>query len=256
MNNHAPTNGIRLLIRGGRLLDPSQGLDNTGDLLVEGGRIAAVGAPGSLGGEEVFPAEGLIVCPGFIDLHCHLREPGFEEKETIATGTAAAAAGGFTTVCCMPNTEPPMDRAAVVEYVQKTARLEGRVRVLPIGSVSRGRKGEHLTEMAELVQAGAVAFSDDGSPVASARLMRSALEYSSMLGVPIIDHCQEPALSLGAVVHEGWVSTVLGLRGEPAASEEVMVERDLVLAELTGGWVHIAHVSTAGSVERIRRAKA
>jgi len=245
-----------LVLRGGRLLDPGQGLDRPGDLLIEAGRIAAIGAAGTLSGEEVFQASGLVVCPGFIDVHCHLREPGFEEKETIATGTAAAAAGGFTTLCCMPNTEPPIDRAAVVEYVLKMARIEGMVRVLPIGCITLGRKGEQLTEMADLAQAGAVAFSDDGSPVASARLMRSALEYSSMLGVPVIDHCQDPSLSQGAVVHEGWVSTALGLKGEPAAAEEVMVERDLALAELTGGWVHIAHVSTAGSVERIRRAKA
>jgi len=247
---------VSLLIRGGRILDPGQGLDREADLLIDGGKIAALGAPGSLKGDEEFPAGGLVVSPGFIDLHCHLREPGFEEKETIATGTAAAAAGGFTTVCCMPNTDPPIDRAAVVEYVQKTARVEGAVRVVPIGCVTRGRKGEQLTEMAELAEAGVAGFSDDGSPVASARLMRSALEYSSMLGLPVIDHCQDPSLSQGVAMHEGWVSTLLGLKGEPAASEEIIVERDISLAELTGGWVHIAHVSTAGSVERIRRARA
>ncbi|MDO8692434.1 MAG: dihydroorotase [Dehalococcoidia bacterium] len=245
-----------LLIRAGRLLDPGQSLDCEADLLMDGGRITAIGRPGSLQGEDVFPAEGLVVAPGFIDLHCHLREPGFEEKETIATGTAAAAAGGFTTVCCMPNTNPAMDRASVVEHVQKMARVEGRVRVLPVGCVTRGRKGEQLAELAELAQAGVMGFSDDGSPVANARLMRSALEYCTMLGLPVIDHCQEPSLSHGAVMHEGWVSTALGLKGEPSESEEIMVERDIALAKLTGGWAHIAHVSTAGAVEQIRRAKA
>jgi dihydroorotase len=244
-----------LVIRGGRLLDPGQGLDQIGDLLIREGRIAALGAPGSLSGDEVLPAEGLVVCPGFIDLHCHLREPGYEDKETIATGSRAAAAGGFTTLCCMPNTNPPLDQAAVVEYVQEIARRGGVVRVLPIGCVSQGRRGEALAELAELAEAGVVGFSDDGSPVADSRLMRSALEYSRMLGLPIIDHCEEPTLARGGLMNEGPVSTRLGLKGMPAAAEDIAVERDLALAELTGGWVHIAHVSTAGAVERIRRAR-
>ncbi len=245
-----------LALRGGRVIDPANGLDAISDVLIVDGRVAAVGPDAGKNAAQTIDASGLIVCPGFVDIHCHLREPGFEHKETIASGTLAAAHGGFTTVCAMPNTEPPIDTAAAVEFVLRTARTQGTVRVLPIACVSRGRAGRELAELAELAEAGAVAFSDDGSPVADAHLMRRALEYASMLGVPVIDHCEEPALAAGGVMHEGWVAARLGLRGVPAAAEEAAVARDIALAELTGSHVHIAHVSTAGAVELVRRAKA
>jgi len=243
-----------LLIRGGRILDPGQGLDQVGDVLIRDGRIAAIGPSAPSDAQRVIDATGLIVCPGFVDLHCHLREPGFEHKETIATGTLAAARGGFTTVCCMPNTEPPVDSAAVVEFILRTASALGG-RVLPIGCVSRGRAGKELAEMGDLADAGAVAFSDDGSPVADAALLRRALEYSTTFGLPLVEHCEDLSLSHEGVMHEGWVATRLGLRGIPAAAEEAAVARAIALAELTGAHLHIAHVSTAGSVDLVRRAK-
>jgi len=242
-------------IRGGRILDPGQGIDLVGDVLIREGRIAAVGPDVATGAEHVIDARGLIVCPGFVDLHCHLRDPGFEHKETIETGTRAAARGGFTTVCAMANTEPPVDSRPTVEYILQTAHAQGAVRVLPIGCVSRGRQGKELAEMGDLAEAGVVGFSDDGSPVADAALMRHALEYASAFGLPVIDHCEEPSLSREGVMHEGWVANRLGLRGVPAAAEEAMVARDIALAELTGAHLHIAHVSTAGSVDLVRRAK-
>ena len=245
-----------LLIRGGRVLDPGRGLDTTADVLIEGGRIAEVGAALAAAQAQVIDASGLVVCPGFVDIHCHLRDPGFEHKETIETGTRAAARGGFTTVCCMPNTEPPIDSRAAVEYVLRTAAALGLVRVLPIGCVSRGRHGETLAELADMAEAGAVGFSDDGNPVAGGALMRRALEYSLALGLPIIDHCEDSSLSKEGVMHEGWVATRLGLRGQPAASEEAAVARDIALAEFTGAHVHIAHVSTRGSVDLVRAARA
>ncbi len=243
-----------ILIKGARLIDPSQGLDREGDLFLQDGKIQPT--PKQVPQDcQVMEARGLVACPGFIDLHCHLREPGFEEKETIATGTQAAARGGFTTVCCMPNTEPPIDTAATVEFVLRRAKETGAVRVYPIGCVSKGRQGKELAEMAELAQAGVVGFSDDGSPVYDTALMRLALSYSRSLGLPIMDHCEEPSLSKGGAMHEGWVSHRLGLKGIPAAAEEAMVARNIVLAELTGGHVHICHASTAGTVELVRRAK-
>ena len=247
-----------LLIRGGRIIDPGRGIDESGSLLVSEGRISWVGKVEEIPPQpdyDVLPAEGLVVCPGFIDLHCHLREPGFEEKETIATGTRAAARGGFTTICCMPNTSPPLDNKATVDYVKSKAAAEGVVRVLPIGCVSKGRKGEELVDMAELASAGVIGFSDDGDPVGDAGLMRTALERSRAVGLRIIDHCEDKALSRGGVVNEGVISARLGLTGMPAAAEEKMVARDLELAEQTGARVHIAHVSTAGSVGLIRRAR-
>jgi dihydroorotase len=244
-----------IVVRGGRVLDPGQGLDLVGDVLISDGRIAAVGPDAARGAQRVIDAGGLIVCPGFVDLHCHLREPGLEQKETIATGTLAAARGGFTTVCCMPNTQPPVDSAAVVEFIQRTARSQGHVRVLPIGCVTRGRAGKELAEMGDLADAGAVAFSDDGSPVADAALLRRALEYATTFGLPVVEHCEEQSLSHDGVMHEGWVSTRLGLRGIPAAAEETAVARAVALAELTSAHLHIAHVSTAGSVDMVRRAK-
>ncbi len=245
-----------LAIRGGRVIDPTNGLDSIADVLVAGGRIAEVGPNAGKDASDSIDAAGLVVCPGFVDIHTHLREPGFEHKETIATGTLAAARGGFTTVCAMPNTEPPIDSAGMVEFVLRTAQAQGSVRVLPIGCVTRGRAGRELADLAELAQAGAVAFSDDGAPVADPHLMRRALEYAGMLEVPVIDHCEDAILSAGGVMHEGWVSTRLGLRGMPAAAEEATVARDIALAEATRSHVHIAHVSTARSVEIIRQAKA
>lgn len=247
-----------VLIRNGRVLDPGRGVDLTGDVLIRDGRIAAVGPSLPADGAEVIDASGLVVAPGFVDLHCHLRDPGFEYKETIATGTQAAARGGFTTVCCMPNTDPPIDTRATVEYVLRTAAASGAVRVLPIGCVSRppqGNAGRELAELADLGEAGCVAFSDDGAPVADGALLRRALEYARIDGLSIIDHCEDPALSAGGVMHEGWVSTRLGLRGQPAAAEEAFVARDIAVAAQVGAPVHIAHVSTRAAVELIRRAK-
>ncbi len=245
-----------ILIRGGRIVDPAQGLDRVSDLLVEDGKVAGIGAEIAREAAQIVDAAGLVVCPGFVDLHCHLREPGFEYKETIATGTAAAARGGFTTVCAMPNTSPVMDSRATVEFVLNKARDEGVVRVLPIGAVTKGSSGAQLAEMAELADVGVVGFSDDGHPVADANVMRQALSYSSALGLPIINHCEVPELSAGGVMNEGWMATRLGLRGIPNASEEAMVARDIALAETTGGRLHIAHASTAGTVELVRGAKA
>jgi dihydroorotase len=248
-----------LLITKGRIIDPSQALDEVGSLLVTDGKISWWGRREMLPPAtdyEILPASGLVVCPGLIDLHCHLREPGFEEKETIATGTRAAARGGFTTICCMPNTNPPLDSVTAIQFVKTRAAAVGVVRVIPVGCISKGRQGEELASLKELDAAGVVGFSDDGSPVMDDGLMRQALEFSRVSGRPIIDHCEDTSLSAGGIINEGRVSLKLGLRGIPAAAEERMVARDLVLAEETGGWVHITHISTAGSVELIRRAKA
>ncbi len=248
-----------VLIRGARLLDPSAGVDQEGDILLVDGRIHQIGGTVRDGdvppGCHVIPGAGLLTCPGFIDLHTHLRDPGYEHKETVATGVMAAARGGFTTICCMPNTNPPMDTVSVVEYVLRRAREANGVRVLPIGCVTKGRAGKELAEMWELAQAGVVAFSDDGSPVSDVHLMRQALTYTKGLGLPVINHCQDMGLAQGGVVNEGWVSGYLGLRAWPPAAEEVMAARDIALAELTGGRLHLAHLSTAGSVELVRCAK-
>jgi dihydroorotase len=230
-------------------------------MLIEDGRIAAVGrdlpADGldPSRGDRFIEGAGLVLTPGFVDLHTHLRDPGLEYKETIATGTLAAARGGFTTVCCMPNTEPAIDTRATAEYVLRRAAEEAVVRVLPIGAVTKARAGKLLAELADLADAGCIAFSDDGSPVGDAAIMRRALEYANGIDRAIIDHCEDPQLA-GGVMHEGWVSTRLGLKGIPAASEESMVARDLALARQTGAHVHIAHISTAGAVGLVRRAKA
>ena len=244
-----------LLIRGGHIIDPGQGIDQIGDLLVADGKIVQIGNTVIPGEAKSFDATGLVVCPGFLDLHCHLREPGFEDKETIATGTRAAAIGGFATVCCMANTEPPLDASAAVTWVNQKASRDSLVAVLPIGCITKGRKGEELTDMAGLAEAGVLAFSDDGDPVASSQLMRRAMEYSRDLGLPVIDHCEDKTLSTNGIINEGQMSAKLGLQGIPAAAEEVMVARDLILAKLTRARLHIAHVSTKGSVELIRRAR-
>jgi dihydroorotase len=252
---------ISVLIRGGHIIDPGQGIDQVGDLLIGEGKIVQTGGeiPTVIASEakqsQAVDAAGLVICPGFIDLHCHLREPGFEDKETIATGTKAAALGGFTTICCMANTEPPLDSSAAVTWVKQKASRDSLVAVLLVGCITKGRKGEELTDMAELAEAGVVAFSDDGDPVASSQLMRRALEYGRDLGLPIIDHCEDKALSDNGIINEGQMSAKLGLKGIPAAAEEVMVARDLTLAKLTRARLHIAHVSTKGSVGLIRRAK-
>ncbi|MEX0682433.1 MAG: dihydroorotase [Dehalococcoidia bacterium] len=243
-------------IRGGRVIDPANGFDALADVVIRDGVVAEVAKAGGKASGETIDATSLVVCPGFVDIHTHLREPGFEHKETIETGTLAAARGGFTTVCAMPNTEPPIDSAAAVEQVLRTAAVRGTVRVLPIACVTKGRAGHELAELSELAQAGAVAFSDDGAPVADAALMRRALEYAGMLNAPVIDHPEDAALAADGVMHEGWVSTRLGLRGVPAAAEDVAVARDIALAEQTHTHIHLAHISTAGSVELVRAAKA
>jgi dihydroorotase len=245
-----------ILIRGGRVIDPAQGIDRTADLLLAEGVVRGVyGRRAAPAGARVIDAEGMVVCPGFIDLHCHLREPGFEYKETIATGTQAAARGGFTAVCAMPNTEPVIDSRALVDFVLRKAREEASVRVMVIGAVTKGSKGAGLAEMAELAETGVVGFSDDGHPVADPNVMRQALSYSSSLGLPIINHCETPELSAGGAANEGWVATRLGLKGIPNAAEEIMVARDISLAQTTGGRLHIAHASTAGTMELVRQAK-
>lgn len=248
-----------VLIRGGRIVDPSQNLDAPGDLLVRDGKVASLAPVGQTSGAEgvlELDARGLIVAPGFIDLHTHLREPGHEEKETIASGSRAAVAGGFTTICAMPNTDPAIDNTAVVEYVRRAAEAAGAARVLCVAAVTNGRAGKELAEMAELAAAGAIGFSDDGNPVASSAVLRHALAYCCMLGKPVMDHCEDPELVKGGQMNEGPVATRLGLKGSPAAAEEILVARDVALAELTGGWVHICHLSTARAVEIVRSAKA
>ena len=245
-----------IILKGGRLLDPSQHLDATGDLLLVDGKIARVG--GTIdGGEDaqVIDCTGAIVSPGFVDVHCHLREPGREDVETIATGARAAAAGGFTAICAMPNTEPVTDNQAAVGFIIRQAMRAGGARVYPIGAISVGQKGEALAEFGEMVGAGAVAVSDDGKPVVSAQLMRSALEYAQAFNIPVVDHCEEPTLAHGGSMNEGFLSARLGLKGIPSEAEEIMVIRDILLARRTGGHVHLAHMSTKGSVELIRWGK-
>lgn len=247
---------MKLLIKGGRLLDPVQGTDAVGDVLVVDGHIAATGAGLKAEGGKVLDADGLVVTPGLVDIHSHLREPGQEHKEDIASGTRAAARGGYTTVCAMPNTVPPIDTAAAVSFVLGRARETGAVRVLPIGAVSKGQKGEELAELGDMALAGAVAFSDDGHPVTNGELMRNALTYARPFKRPIISHCEDKQLAADGVMHLGYWSSVVGLRGQPAAAEEAMASRDVLLAGCTGGRLHLAHVSTNGALAAVRRAKA
>ena len=245
-----------LLLTGGRVIDPSRDLDQVADVLIQDDKIAAVGhglsAPKDA---DVRSVAGKIVAPGLVDLHVHLREPGNEDEETVASGARAAAAGGFTAICAMPNTDPVTDNQAAVGFIVRQSGRAALARVYPIGAVSLGQKGERLAEFGEMVAAGAVAVSDDGKPVASSHLMRTALEYSRTFGIPVADHCEDPALAAGGVMHEGLVATRLGLKGIPAAAEEIMVARDCLLAELTSGHVHLCHMSTRGSVAIIREAK-
>lgn len=245
-----------LLVRGGRVLDPSLGIDGVLDVLVRDGRVARVGPDLEAGAVPVFDAAGLLVVPGFVDLHAHLREPGFEQKGTIATETAAALRGGFTTVCAMPNTDPTPDTAPVVEALLQRIGSDARVRVFPIGAATRRRAGKELAEIAEIAAAGCVAISDDGNPVADARLMRHALEHAGVAGVPVSEHSDDPVLGAGGVMNEGRVSERLGLAGHPAAAEICAIARNLALCEDTGARLHIAHVSTARGVELIAEAKA
>jgi dihydroorotase len=245
-----------LVLAGGRVIDPSKNVDQTADVLIQDGKIAAVGpALGRPEGADVRDVSGRVVAPGLVDIHVHLREPGNEDEETVATGARAAVAGGFTAICAMPNTDPVTDNQAAVGFIVRQAVRAGLARVYPIGAVSVGQKGEKLAEFGEMVGAGAVAVSDDGRPVVSGHLMRTALEYARTFDIAVADHCEEPTLAAGGVMHEGLVATRLGLKGIPAAAEEIMVARDVLLAELTGGRVHLCHMSTRGSVELIRRAK-
>src|SRR5271156_4075733 len=238
-----------ILIRGGRIVDPASGVDAAQDILLDGERIAQVGAGLSAPGAEVFEAKGLIVAPGFIDLHCHLREPGQEISETIETGTRAAARGGFTAVCCMPNTQPVNDSASVTRGIVERAAAAGSVRVWPIGAVSQGSKGEALAEIAAMKDAGIVAVSDDGKPIATALLMRQVMDYCRALELPVIDHCEDATLFAGGVMREGPMSVRLGLKGIPSQSESICVGRDVEVAMLTGARLHIAHMSTRASLE-------
>jgi dihydroorotase len=247
----------RIVLKGGRVIDPAEAVDRVMDVLLADGEVAALGE-GLDGGEDadVRDVSGLVVAPGLIDLHVHLREPGGEHKETIATGARAAAAGGFTAVCAMPNTDPPIDAPASVGYVVAQGRRAAAARVYPTGAVSVGQKGERLALIGEMVEAGAVAITDDGRPVSDSGLMRLALEYAGTFGIPVAAHCEDLALSRGGSMHEGIVSTRLGITGIPAAAENAMIARDLILAELTGGRLHVQHVSTRQGVELIRIAKA
>ncbi|MBK7926633.1 MAG: dihydroorotase [Bryobacterales bacterium] len=246
----------KLVIRNGRVIDPASGLDAVRDVYLEAGRVAAVGENLEVASTaEVFDASGMIVAPGFIDMHVHLREPGFEYAESIETGARAAAAGGFTSVCCMPNTLPVNDSATVTSYIIERAKQKSVVNVYPIGAITKGSMGEELASIGAMVKAGAVAISDDGRPVMNSRVMRRAMELAKGHGIPVIDHCEDLNLSAGGDIHEGEISVRRGLRGIPAAAEDVMVARDILLAELTGARYHVAHISTHHAVAMVAFAK-
>ena len=253
----------RLLLKGGRVVDPANAVDDVRDVAIETGPDDSGGSILKVErgireerGDEVVSCDGMVVAPGFVDMHVQLREPGREDKETIETGGRAAAAGGFTSVACMPNTQPVNDDQSVTEFITAQARRSSPVRVYPIGAITKGLKGEELAEIGELVRLGCVAISDDGLPLVSPFVMRMALEYSKMFGIPVINHAQDPSLANGGVMNEGFYSTVLGLRGMSPAAEEVMVFRDILLAELTGGRLHVPHLSTARSLDLVRQARA
>ncbi len=245
----------KLLIKNGRVIDPASRFDKISDVLIDGDKIAGVGENIDSPGAEVFDASGMIVAPGFIDMHVHLREPGFEHAENIESGSRAAAAGGFTSVCCMPNTSPVNDSATVTNYIVERARLTAIVNVFPIGAITQGSAGEALAAIGAMKEAGAVAISDDGKPVMNARVMRRAMEFANAYGLPVINHCEDLHLSAGGDMHEGFTSVRLGLRGIPSASEDVMVARDILLAELTGARYHVAHISARRSVQMVAYAK-
>lgn len=249
-----------IIITNGHVIDPSQNINGIGDILIENGKIKEIRLrPALLSPRppsfDIIDASGLYILPGLVDMHCHLREPGFSHKETIKTGTLAGLKGGFTTLCCMPNTDPVNDNETVTEFILRKAFAEGACYVYPIGAITKGQKGEELAEMGKMRAAGCIAFSDDGRPVMNSLIMRRALEYSKAIDAPIISHAEDPNLSEGGVMNEGIVSTRLGLRGIPREAEDIMIARDLMLARLTGGRIHIAHVSTGGGVELIRKAK-
>jgi dihydroorotase len=247
---------MKRLLKGGRVVDPANGIDGIHDVLIEGERIVRVGRDLPLDGAAVVEIpDGLVVCPGLIDMHVHLREPGQEHKETIATGTASAVAGGFTAVACMPNTSPVNDNANVTSFILARAAEAHLARVYPIGAVSRGSKGELLADIADLKQAGCVAITDDGHPVATALLLRRALEYAGMFGMPVIEHCEDPSLKGDGVAHEGFHAAALGLRGIPGAAEALGAERGILLAEMTGSAFHVAHMSARASLRAVRRGK-
>lgn len=246
---------MRILIKNGHVIDLATKLNGVYDVMIEDGRVVEIARDLDITNGELIDAEGKYVLPGLVDAHCHLRDPGFEYKEDIESGTRSAAKGGFTSIACMPNTNPVIDNEAMVKYIINKAKTDGVVNVFPIGSISKGQKGEELSEIGELKFAGAVAISDDGRPVASSSLMKKALQYASMFDMTVISHCEDPDLSDGGVMNEGTQSTLLGLKGIPSAAEEVMVARDLILAEYTKTPIHIAHVSTELSVDLIRHAK-
>ncbi|AUG57718.1 MAG TPA: dihydroorotase [Ruminiclostridium sp.] len=246
---------MKILIKGGHVVDAKMNLDKVADILIEDGKIAEIGENIEFSGGDIIYAEGKYVFPGFVDAHCHLRDPGYEYKEDIESGTRSAAVGGFTSVACMPNTNPVIDNQSVIKYIINKSKQEGMVNVYPIGAISKGLEGKELSEIGELKFAGAVALSDDGKPLEDASLMKKAMEYSSMFDITIISHCEEPSLSAEGVMNEGYQSTILGLKGIPSAAEEIMVARDIILSEYTKVPVHIAHVSTELSVELIRHAK-
>lgn len=244
-----------ILIRNGTVIDPSQGIEGPRDILVRDGRIAELAPRIETGDADIFDAAGLVVAPGFIDLHVHLREPGFEYKETIETGARAAVAGGFTSICCMPNTQPVNDNSSVTSFIVAQGKAAGLANVFPIGAITLGSKGEHLAEMGEMKSAGIVAVSDDGKPVLDSGIMRRAMEYASDFDLPVVDHCEDCCGASGWAMHEGEYSALMGLKGLPGAAEDLHVARDLILAEMTGAHIHIAHLSTARSVELVREAK-
>ena len=247
---------MKRLLKGGRVVDPANGIDGVRDVLIDGDRIARVGTNLPVDGATVIEIpNGLVVCPGFLDMHVHLREPGQEHKETVATGTASAVAGGFTAVACMPNTNPVNDDANVTTYILDKAREANLARVYPIGAVSRGSKGELLADIADLRKAGCVAITDDGHPVKTAILLRRALEYAGMFGMPVIEHCEDPSLKGDGVAHEGYYAASLGLRGMPGACEALGVERGVLLSELTGSAFHVAHMSARASLRAVRKGK-
>ncbi len=246
---------MRLVVKNGRVIDPLNRLDAVRDVAIEDGKIAAVGENLDVSNSEQFDATGLIVAPGFIDIHVHLREPGFEHAETVESGSRAAAAGGVTSICCMPNTSPVNDNATVTSYIVERAARDAIVNVFPIGAITKNSAGEELAAIGSMKDAGIVAISDDGRPVMNAHVMRRAMETARSFGIPVIDHCEDLHLSAGGDMHEGIQSVRLGLRGIPAASEDVMVARDILLAELTGARFHVAHISSRYSVEMVRFAK-
>ena len=252
---------MKILIKNGRVVDPAQNIDETYDIFIKDDKIAKCAKKIDISTIEdrnitVIDAHKKFIFPGLIDIHTHLREPGFEGKETIETGTRAAAKGGFTTICCMPNTSPVLDNLPSVEYIILKSEKEAMVNVLPIGCITKGQEGKELCEIGTLIEAGIIAISDDGKPVTNSFIMCKALEYCKIFDIPVISHCEDLDLAAGGVMNEGEISTKLGLRGIPTAAEEIMVARDIILAELTGGHLHIAHISTKGSVNLIRDAKA